>query len=254
MADSPLERLQRELYAGPEFVESPAKRALEVNIDENSYKSVLKELGDKYNVIPDSMSNSLIGKDDLPEPTYLGNSKSLVGKYISRAIDKFTDYFRYKEGAIPFHWGKLKIAVEDLPGWYVKTKNGVKKLMGVNGTYNPETSRLVIDKSLATGNCIGMNEEQLQKTVDHETFHSNQDYSGTIRKLTSERDDARDIIEANADIESGTNSYITEQKKYRRDYGNSNITSFRDNMRRYKQEASGYIGSLLRPQVLAQAA
>ncbi len=256
MTESPLERLNMELYSGPEFVENPADRAREATVRRSVYRSVLRDLGIKHNVIPERAAGDLITNDDLPEPKYIGNAKSLVGPYVNRAMNRLTDYFRYKEGAIPFHWGKVKVSVEELPGWYVLTRDGVKKIAGVNGSYNPETAELKIDKALATGNYIGMDEKDIEYTATHEGHHSIQDYSGTIEREMKKRDEkeARDIIEANADMVSGTNAYRKEQKKYRNLYGDTDITNYTSSMKKYNQDMSKIIDFTQKPDLTRLAA
>jgi hypothetical protein len=249
MIESPLERLQKDLYSGPEFIENPAMRAKEAVIDRNAYRSVLKDLGEKYGVIPLEVADEAI-KEDLPEPTYLGNSYRMAGKYVNNAIKSLTRQFS-KDGAVPYYWNKLRVAVADLPGMYFFDRNGNrKKLQGVLGQYIPDKKLLVMDKSLVTDNYVGADDRMKESVARHELYHSAQDEDGTIAWALKNKAKPVKTIEGEATIYGGgeeSGVYPEHVRSYRKEYGNMPLTNFRGKMREYREELSNYIQNLFAP-------
>lgn len=245
--------LQSELYSGPEFIESPAMRSKEAVIDRNAYRSVLKDMGQKHGVIPLEVADEAIVQD-LPEPTYLGNSYRLVGKYVDSAIKSLTRQFS-KDGAVPYYWNKLSVEVADLPGMYFFDRNGnKKKLQGVLGQYVPDAGNgerlLRVDKSLATGKYVGASEDMIEGVARHELYHSAQHEDGTIAWALKNKANPVKTIEGEATIYGGGEKdgvYPEHVDDYRKEYGNRPLTNFRDKVRQYREELSNYIQELFSP-------
>ena len=202
------------------------------------YINYIKRLGFRHKVIPTEVSDGVIRYRDIPDFEYLSKiARDYGGRYFNYAKEKVTDFFSKTQDVIPYFWHNIKVGVADLPGWYVKMKNGaVKKITGVLGVYIPKLKTVLMDRCLMTDNYIGASEQLKQDATSHEFFHAAQDQAGTIDWAQKYLKKPVETIEGEATIFGGGEKhgvYETFVDRYRRKYGNAPITNFDGHKRGY---------------------